>query len=203
MKTRMIIGAVVIGSLLAISAGFARQDGRPAPSSSQAPGGAVFTIDPVHSSLVFKIQHMGVANFYGRFNEMSGTYNPEVNGSFNIQVKTASVDTRIPKRDDHLRSPDFFNVNEFPTIEFKSTKVEKAGENKLRVTGDLTFHGETKPITVHMTVFPAKDTQQGFKGGVETTFTIKRTDFGMDTYVANGALGDEVQITVAIEGAKK
>ena len=195
MKTRMIIGAVVIGSLLVMSATFARQDNRSATTAK--PQSGAFTVDPVHSTLIFKIQHNGVSNFYGRFNEISGTFDPQADGSFDIQVKAASVDTGVGKRDDHLRSADFFNANEFPTIEFKSTKIEKAGD-KLRVNGNLSLHGESKPITADVIVFPAKDS----KGGIEATFTIKRTDFGMDTYVANGALGDEVQVTVALEGKR-
>lgn len=204
MKTRTLavsLVAAVAGILIALPFAYARQDNRPTrPQTPPSASAGAFQVDPVHSTLIFKIQHMGVANFYGRFNEISGTYRPEPNGNFNIQVKTESVDTGNRKRDDHLRTHEFFNANDFPTIEFKSTKIESTGQNKLRVTGDLTLHGETNPITADMTVFPAKDTGWGVKGGFEAKFSINRKDFGMDSQAAE-AVGETVDIIVSVEGA--
>lgn len=204
MKIHTLLGISGLGLIVALSIGLAPQDGRPAAKSLGA--AETFTVDAVHSSVVFKIQHMGVTNFYGRFNDISGTYsidaaNPAA-GNFDIQVKTGSVDTKNGQRDGHLKSPDFFNATEFPVISFKSTKVAKGANGQFNITGDLNLHGVTKPITATTIVFPARQTQKGYKSGFETTFTIKRTDFGMDTYVAEGSLGDEVQITVAVEGEK-
>lgn len=172
----------------------------PAPLVATNMAEQSFTLDPVHSSVMFKIEHMGVSNFYGSFNDVSGTYTLGETPSFNFSIKTDSVDSRNEARDKHLKSPDFFNAPEFPTITFKSTKVEKDGD-KLKVTGDLTLHGVTKPVTADFKIWPAKETRQGMKGGFETHFTIKRTDFGMNTYVAEGGLGDEVTVMFAGEGA--
>src|SRR5688572_4951863 len=187
MKTQNVLGMFGIVSVAAVSIGLAPQSGAPAPKTAAA-GAETFSVDSVHSSLIFKIQHMGIANFYGRFNEIAGTYSVDqanpANSRFDFKVPTASVDTKDAKRDGHLKSPDFFNATEYPEITFKSTKVVRGGDNQLKVTGDLGLHGVTKPVTVNMTLFPAKQTRQGYKGGFETTFDIKRTDFGMDTYVA-------------------
>ncbi len=216
MKIRSIVGAASVSAGLVLTVGlamgFAPQAAKPTVSSQSpqpqpAAGPETFSFDPVHSSAIFKIQHMGVSNFYGRFNDIEGTYtlnasNPATN-AFDIHVKTESVDTKDKKRDGHLKSPDFFNAAEYPTIDFKSSKVTAAGNNKLSVTGDLTMHGVTKPVTAEVIIFPAKQTPQGYKSGFETSFTVKRTDFGMDTYVANGGLGDEVIIMFAGEGMKK
>lgn len=209
MTFKTVLGTIALAGIVGVSLGLTP---RRAPEASPEPTQAVaaaaaaedtFTIDGVHSGVVFKIRHMDVANFYGRFNSISGTYSPAEGGSFDITVQAASVDTGNKGRDDHLRSPDFFNTSEYPTLTFKSTSVKAIGDNKLAVTGDLTMHGVTKPITVEMDVFPAKETRQGVKCGFETIFTVKRTDFGMDTYVTAGGLGDEVQVIVAVEGVKK
>ena len=161
-----------------------------------------FTLDPVHSSVVFRIEHNGVSNFYGTFNDVSGTYTLGDAPSLNIAIKTESVNSRNGGRDRHLKSPDFFNAAEFPSIVFKSTKVEGSGD-KLKVTGDLTMHGVTKPVTADLKVWPAKETRQGLRSGFETTFTIMRSDFGMNTYIAEGGLGDEVTVMFGAEGEAK
>jgi len=202
-----VAGVAVSGlSLGLVAQTVGQREVRPAPQSAPA-AGDTFTVDAGHSSNMFKISHMGVGNFMGRFNEMEGTYTldpakPEAS-TFNITIDAESVDTNSEGRDKHLRNPDFFNTAEYPTITFKSTKVEKAGDNMLNVTGDLTFCGVTKPVTAKFQVFPGKETRQGFKSGFEANFTVKRTDFGNDTYVAQGGLGDEVQVTVCVEGGKK
>lgn len=167
-----------------------------------------YEVDPVHSSVVFKITHMGVSPFYGRFNGIDGTwtYHPDSpeDSSFEISVKTDTVDTHNPRRDGHLKSPDFFNASEYPKITFKSTKVEATGEDTLRVTGDLSLHGKTKSITADLKLVGRQDTgRMGFRSGFGTEFTIKRTDFGMDTYVAEGGLSDEVTLMIGLEGARK
>ena len=166
-----------------------------------------YKVDGVHSSIIFRIDHMGIAPFYGAFTDVSGTYqydpdHPE-RSSFNIVVKTDSVDTRNENRDNHLKSPDFFNAVEYPEITFKSTKVLPAGKNKLKVTGDLTLHGQTQPVEVDMTLVGRSETKQGFKSGFDVTFAFKRSDFGMDTYVAEGGLGDEVKLMIGLEGARQ
>lgn len=161
-----------------------------------------YKIDGVHTSVLFRAKRMDVVNIYGRFNEVSGSItadadNPE-KSSVEITIKTQSIDTGETRRDDHLRSPDFFNAKQFPTIVFKSTKVTKVGENTYEITGDLTLHGVTKSITgsVEMTG-KAKDPRRGQSLiGFETTLTIKRSDFGMKFML--GPVSDEIQITLAV-----
>jgi polyisoprenoid-binding protein YceI len=194
------IGITVLAAALAL--GLAPQAEKPAPKD-EASKSMKFSVDDVHSSLIFKIEHMGLCHFYGRFNDLDGHYtldtaNPEAS-AFDIKVKVNSVDTASENRDKHLKSPDFFNAAEFEHISFKSTKVSKSADNTLQVTGDLTLHGVTKPITVNMTVNGPKDFEGKFKSGIETTFTINRADFELGSA---GGLGDEVTIMLAIEGRK-
>lgn len=165
-----------------------------------------FTIDPLHSSVVFKIAHFDTSNFYGRFGRVDGTITVE-NGAptaLNIRVDADSIDTNSKERDDHLRGPDFFDVKQFPDITFKSTTVKAAEDGKsFEVTGDLSLHGVTKPITVTL----AKTGQgKNMKGvdilGFETSFTIKRSEFGMSGFLNKG-VGDEVTLTVSFETVKQ
>ena len=165
----------------------------------------MYAADGVHSSLVYRVKHMNTSFFWGRFNSIAGAFtldetNP-AESRFEFQVKADSVDTGIPKRDLHLKSPDFFNVVQYPTIAFKSQSVTKSGDD-YEVTGDLTLHGVTKPVKVKVVpTGKAKDQRGTPIAGIEATFTIKRSDFGMTNMV--GPIGDDVWITVGIEGKRK
>jgi polyisoprenoid-binding protein YceI len=162
-----------------------------------------FKIDPVHSSALFKIKHFGTSNFYGRFNDMSGTITYDAaapsTASIQIEVAAGSVDTRVERRDQHIKSADFFNAAQFPRITFKSTKVEASGGDDLAVTGDLTFLGVTKSVTATVTkTGTGKHPQGGHElVGFETRLTIKRSDFGNS--FMNGPLSDEVELIFALE----
>lgn len=165
-----------------------------------------YNIDAVHSSVIFRAKHMGVAYFYGRFNEFSGniTFNEtDVSKSkIEIEVKSASVDTANAKRDQHLRSSDFFSVKQFPVITFKSTKISaKAGqENVLEVTGEFDLHGVKKTITIDVEITGKKTIPQTGKIiGFHTTFNIKRSDYGFN--FAMEGVNDDIQITVSVEAA--
>jgi len=166
----------------------------------------IYRVDPVHSAVVFRVQHLGVSDAFGRFNDATGKFkideeNPGKN-SVEISVRTNKVDTANNKRDKHLRSPDFFNMEAHPAITFKSRKFEKTGSTTYRVSGDLTLLGVTKPLTVTATrVGSGKDPWGGYRTGFTTEFTIKRSDFGMD-FLLNG-VGDDVHITVSIEGIRQ
>ncbi len=173
-------------------------------ASNVAPDAAAYTVDGGHSSVVFRIQHF-VAPFWGRFNKVSGTINfdskaPE-KSTVEIAIDTASVDTNDAERDKHLTSQSFFSAKEFPTITFKSNKVVKSGD-KLAVSGDMTMHGTTKPVTAEVTIVGEGDTmpQMGYRAGFEATFSIKRSEFGIKEYVPN--ISDDVKIIVALECAK-
>ncbi|MDQ2693808.1 MAG: YceI family protein [Pseudomonadota bacterium] len=169
-----------------------------------------FVIDPEHTNIVFWVDHLGYSKMVGQFQEFSGEFvidqeKPE-NGSVEITIDTSSVDTDQDKRDEHLRSPDFFNAGEFPEMTFKSTKVESAGDNAYKVTGDLTLLGTTKPVVLDMTVNKVAPNPLPNSGGVLTAglsgrTTIKRSEFGMTTFTPN--LGDEIDIWLEVEGKKK
>ena len=165
-----------------------------------------YQIDAVHSSVLFKIKHLGIADFIGRFNEISGTVvfdaADPTKTSVNAEVKVESVDTHNDKRNQHLKSPDFFNAKEFPTITFKSTKVAKLSENLFEVSGDFSMHGVTKPVSFKLKKNgEAKGMQGEMRAGAAAELTLKRSDYGM-TFMMNG-LGDDVQILLSLEGIKQ
>jgi polyisoprenoid-binding protein YceI len=171
-----------------------------------AGGAETYQVDPVHSSNTFRIKHMNVAYFHGRFNDMAGTFvfddADPAKCSFDVQVKVDSVDTNNAGRDKHLKSAELFDAEKFPQITFKSTSVKKAGDQTYDVTGDLTLHGVTKPITVKIERTGAGPGMKGeYRSGCETTFEIKRSDYGMKAMI--GPLGDEVHLTVSLEGIRQ
>ena len=165
-----------------------------------------YSVDPVHSSVSFGISHAGISDIHGRFNDFSGKFvinkDDPSKSSFELDIKVESVDTNNAKRDEHLRAPDYFNAKQFPSLTFQSTKV-KATDAGYEVTGDLTLHGVTKPVTLslkggHKVVEFPKGTP---RVGVTSFVTIKRSEFGMTTEL--GALGDDVHIIVGLEAAKQ
>lgn len=163
-----------------------------------------FTVDAVHSSLLFRIKHLNAGHIYGRFNQFSGSFAfDDKNASeckLEMEVKIESLDTAVRARDDHLRGPDFFNAKQFPTMKFKAASVKAKDEKNYEVTGDLTIHGVSKSVTVKLErIGTAKDPRSGKpRTGWETTFTIKRSDYDMKNMLE--FIGDEVKITVAVEG---
>ena len=197
-------GAVVaVGLPLMVVAQKTETKGEPNRSEGRA---ETYTVDPIHSSNWFRIKHLNVANFYGRFNEIAGTYtlddvNP-VGSSFDIRIKADSIDTHNDARNQHLKSADFFDAEKNPEITFKSTSVKKTGDKEYEVKGDLTLHGVTKPLTVRIERTGAGTGMKGeYRSGLETSFEIKRSDFGMNTM--QGPLGDEVRLMISIEGIRQ
>ena len=168
-----------------------------------------YGIDPAHTSIVFRVNHLGFSNVFGRFNEFAGAIDMDGDwsaGSVAITIQAASVDTAVSDRDDHLRSPDFFNAAEFPEIKFESTGVTKSGDTNGTVTGNLTLLGVTKPVTLDVTfnkVGPHPNPQMagvevaGFSGKT----SIQRSEFGMAGMVP--AIGDEIEIWLEVEGLNK
>jgi polyisoprenoid-binding protein YceI len=164
-----------------------------------------YAIDTAHSSVSFKISHLGLSFVHGRFNSFTGGFaidsaDPSKN-SFTLDIKSQSVDTNNSGRDNHLRSPDFFNARQYSTVTFKSTSV-KPVEGGFEVSGDLTLHGTTKPISFTLkgggtAEFPKGVTRTGFS----TDFVLKRSDFGVGK--PTPALGDEVSVSIGFEGTKK
>jgi polyisoprenoid-binding protein YceI len=175
------------------------------PAASAAAGPQAFTIDDVHSMAMFRVQHMGAGHFWGRFNEVTGNFAFQPGSAdglrFDVTIKTESVDTGVPDLDKHLRTPDFFAVKDFPTMTFKSTKATKTGESTYDVMGELTMHGVTKPITAKVEFCGMRDMGRGPKAGFEATFTVKRSEFGVNYGVEKGAIGDDVKVIVGLEGS--
>jgi polyisoprenoid-binding protein YceI len=161
-----------------------------------------YKIDAVHSQVIFRIGHLGVSKIFGRFNTTEGTFVTDDDPSkisFEATVSVDSLDTGNPQRDKHLKSPDFFNAKQFPEITFKSTSVAKSGDT-YQITGDLTLHGVTKSITVPMTKIGEAKTMAGERAGFGTEFTVKRSDYGMN--FMPGAVGDDVELLINLEGVK-
>jgi polyisoprenoid-binding protein YceI len=171
----------------------------------------VYAIDKNHTVVGFKIRHW-VSNVEGRFNDFDGTisYDPQNPAASSVEfaVKAASIDTNHERRDTHLRSADFFDAEKFPELTFKSTKVVPKDADTLEVTGALTIHGVTKPVTVPVEILGFQDLAEGNqKAGFETSFTVNRKDYGIvwDRVLDTGGtmLGDQVKITLAIEADKQ
>ena len=165
-----------------------------------------FTIDPVHSHVLYRAGHMGVSHSWGRFSDISGTLSLDdansENNSIDITVKATSIDSGEPKRDEHLRSPDFLSVKQFPTITFKSTQIKAVDPHTLEVTGDLTIHGVSKPVTLKVErVGAGKGPMGGSAVGLETTFKINRSDFDMKNML--NAIPDEVMLIVSLEAGHR
>lgn len=183
-------------------------------STIASPQVAVTTwnIDPAHSVAEFKVKHMMISNVKGHFTNLQGTVSLDeadiTRSEVEASIDAASINTREPQRDAHLKSPDFFHVEKFPTLAFKSARVSRVGEGELKVAGDLTIHGVTRPVVfdVEGPTAPAKDPWGNTRLGLSATTKINRKDFGL-TYNAaletGGILvGDEVTITLDVQFVK-
>lgn len=170
-----------------------------------------YTIDAGHSEVGFKVRHL-VSNVRGRFNDFSGTINMDPkniqNSSVEFRIKAESIDTNQANRDKHLRAEDFFFVEKYPEIVFKSDSVKPAGKDKYNVTGTLTLRGVSKKVTLPVTYTgEVKDPWGNIKAGFETSTTLNRKDYGIvwNQAVDNGGviLGDDVAIEINLETQKQ
>jgi polyisoprenoid-binding protein YceI len=175
-----------------------------------APG--AWDVDSAHTSSAFAVKHLVISTVRGEFGKTAGavTYDDKdvSKSTVDATIDATSIDTREPKRDEHLKSADFFDTAKYPTITFKSTKVEKAGEGKLKVTGNLTLHGVTKPVVLDLTgpTAEVKDPWGNVRRGFSATARINRQDFGLNfskTIEAGPVVGDEVTINLDGELIKK
>jgi polyisoprenoid-binding protein YceI len=181
-----------------------------------APGlllAAPWEFDPAHTGVHFKVRHLMISSVRGEFEKVSGkiVYDESdvTKSSADIAIETASINTRVAKRDEHLRSPDFLDVAKYPAITFRSKRVEKAGNGTLKMTGDLTIRGVTKEVVlaVEGPTQEIKDPMGNRRVGGQAAAKINRKDFGL---VWNKALetggvvvGDEVEITIDVEIYRK
>ena len=177
-------------------------------------GAATWEIDPAHTSVGFGVRHLMVSTVRGEFTKESGTVRADdkdyTKAKIEATIDAASINTRVEKRDAHLKSPDFLDVAKYPTITFVSKKIEKAGEGRWKVTGDLTLHGVTRPVTLDVEgpTPPIKDPMTGaLRAGAHATTRINRKDFGI-TWNKNldgggVVVGEDVDITIDVEGVQK
>ena len=167
-----------------------------------------YTVDPAHTYPHFSISHLGFSTMHGRFEKTSGTATLNIaakSGSVELTIDSASLSTGFAKRDEHLRSPDFFNVAEFPAITYKSTAINFKGNTPASVDGNLTIMGVSKPVTFTINAFhcgidPMDPLKKKEKCGADASAKIKRSDFGVK--YALPAVGDEVKLVLEIEAVK-
>jgi len=163
-----------------------------------------YQFDPAHSSVTFKIQHLGISWVQGRFDDIAGACTIDPNDptkcTFEMTITTTSVNTNVAKRDEDLRSPNFFDVKQFPDITFKSTAVKKV-EGGLEATGNFTLHGVTKAITFTLAGGQRAEFPKGTQRvGYFTELKLKRAEYGMATMIPD--VGDEVRIFISLEAMK-
>lgn len=165
---------------------------------------ADYTIDPTHTHIVFMVNHLGFSNMIGLFTDMAGTFSfdPANIGASKVKVtiKTNSLSTQFGPRDADLKGADWFNVTEFPEMNFTGTSYSKTDEHTGAITGNLTLLGVTKPATLHVTFNSAglRATDKKQTAGFSATGKLKRSDFGMKTYIPY--IGDEVSLIIETEG---
>lgn len=169
-----------------------------------------WNVDPSHSQIGFAVKHLVISNVRGEFSTYSGKLafdeKDPTKSTVEATIDPASIDTKVADRNAHLKSPDFLDVAKYPTIGFRSTKVAKAGKDRLKVTGDLTLHGVTKPVVLDVATGPevkgmAGETRRGFSA----TTKISRKEFGLTwnkILEAGPAVGDEISIALDLEVVK-
>ena len=167
-----------------------------------------WAIDPAHSSVEFSVRHLMITTVRGRFTDVKGEVTTDdqdpAAGRVEVEIAAASIDTREPQRDTHLRSADFFDVEKFPTLTFRSTGITGTSGDRFTLTGDLTIHGVTRPVTLAVeSEGRAKDPWGGLRAGFTATTKIKRSDFGLtwNQLLETGglAVSDEVKISLDVQ----
>jgi polyisoprenoid-binding protein YceI len=175
------------------------------PDPAAQPAAAAMTLDPVHSMALFRIQHLEAGQFWGRFNGVEGSVSWPLDDASAPMIKAIAkverVDTGSEKLDGNLKGPNFCNAKEFPEIAFTTTTGTRVGERHWTLTGDLSLHGVTKPVTVDCVVTGVGKGPTGKKVGFECQLTIKRSEFGMTWGIEKPpkALGDEVKLVIGLE----
>jgi polyisoprenoid-binding protein YceI len=166
-------------------------------------------VDPMHSKLLFTITHLGIADITGQFKKFEVTVSTNKadfsDGVFEFSADIASIDTEVEMRDNHLKSPDFFEAEKFPKMTFKSTSITNTGKDKYKLTGDLTIRGVTKPVTMDLWYRGTTEHPQSKApvAGFQLTGFLKRSDFNIGAKFPAPMLSDEVMIRADGEFAKK
>jgi polyisoprenoid-binding protein YceI len=179
-----------------------------AGTAAHAQSSSTWTIDKNHAEITFAIRHMGVSTVRGSISGITGDVvwdgKDSATASVNATIDASTLTTNNEARDKHLKSPDFFDVQKFPTLTFKSTSIQRV-HGKLQVTGDLTLTGITKPVTLDVEgpTAPQKGMQGGQVIGLSATGVIHRSDFNFGPKFAPPMLGDDVQFTIDLEADQK
>ena len=203
MLVRLFAAALAVPVLIAVTPASA-----PATATAQPAAPAVWTIDNTHSSVGFQIRHF-VSRVRGSFRDVKGTITADEtswqDAVVDVEIATASISTANDRRDAHLRSPDFFAADSFPTIRFRSTRIERSG-NDAKIHGNLTMRGVTRPVVLEGTFTGLMKSAQGDRVGFEAATTVNRTDYGVKwNRAAEGGgamLGDDVKIEINIEAVR-
>lgn len=189
---KLLLGAAALALLSAPTQGFAADK---------------YTFDKAHTQILFFVNHLGYSFSQGEFHDYDGGFtfdekNP-ANSSIDVTIKTASIDMDDEKWDAHMKNADFFNVEKFPDMTFKSTKIEVSGEKAGKITGDLTILGVTKPVTLDVTFNKAGKSPYGeeYKAGFSAKANIKRSEWGMNYGLPN--VGDDVEIRLEVEAVRE
>jgi polyisoprenoid-binding protein YceI len=171
-----------------------------------------WTIDPTHTIAEFAVKHMMVSTVKGRFRRLSGTIHLDeddpTRSSVEVEIDTASIDTAVEERDNHLRSDDFFNAERFPTITFRSTEIDKVDDESYLISGDLTIRDITREVVL-AAEFEGQgpDAYGGYRSGFTATTTLNRKDFGLNwnAFIEAGgvAVGDKVKVTLHVEAIRQ
>ncbi len=203
---KRVFPALLLLALVAVGAiGLSAPSLQATPASGIA--GAPFDVDAGHSTIVFRLRHFGVAWFYGQIQKPTGTFlidpNDLAGSELDLKIEIKNMDAGNRSRDQFLKGPDFFNAKEYPTATFKSKSIKQVDGATFEVTGVFTLHGVSKTVTVPLTDYAeASTTKFGYRAGFECTLTFNRSDYGIDQYVKEGTLGDEVRLIVSIEGKR-
>lgn len=191
MRLSYLFTRIALGALFALGVSVAAAD--------------TYKIDPIHSEVSFKVRHLGLSKVSGRFTRFQGVIRLDearlAASSVEVNIESASINTDNEARDKHLRNADFFDVDKFPFLSFRSVAVREVAKGKLEVTGDFTMHGVTRRIVIPMTALggargPSNDYRIGFEG----TLTLNRSDYGIKGYP--GVIGEEVAIALEIEAVR-
>ncbi|WP_080929662.1 YceI family protein [Xanthomonas albilineans] len=203
MKTRNLLLPLALSLAVVVAQPVSTAFAAPAAAAAFKGVSGTYKLDPAHTDVLVQWSHFGFSNPSANFGDVEGTlvYNAQdvSKSSVNVTLPLSGLNTFTAKLDEHLRSADFFDAAKFPTATFKSTKVTAAGANKLKVAGDLTIKGTTKPVVLAVTLngagpHPMHKVQAL---GFDATTTVKRSDFGLSAYVPN--VSDEVKIRITTE----
>ena len=179
---------------------------------AQAPAITTWTIDPAHSHVEFAVKHLMISTVKGRFGIVRGTVRTDdadpAKGSVDVEIDADSIDTREAQRDAHLKSADFFDIEKFPALRFKSTRIHDVDGDSFKLTGDLTIHGVTRPVTLDVaSEGRGKDPWGGERAGFSATGKVKRSEFGLtwNQVLETGGfvVGDDIKINLDVELIKE